>query len=322
MTAPALSVILVAPPDPARLQKTLHHLRAQTRASEIELVITSVDATRLQSSFSAWHAFHSVKFVPVESGTLHSEARARAAHASTAPIVAFGEDHVFPAPNWADALLTAHQNTYAAVSVEMHNANPSGISRADMLLGFGNWIAPAVRGEISMLPPHNTSYKREILLSYGIRLAEMLNSEAVMHQDLTRRKHKLFLETRASVQHLNIAMWSPFLKHKFWGGRLFGSIRADSEHWSISRRILYACGGGLIPLLRFWRLIPTLQRTRAVRTFHPAFIAALIVGLIVHAVGEVAGYLFGTGQALTHYSPIESNRADQLLLQERSLALE
>jgi hypothetical protein len=322
MTAPALSVILLAPNDSTRIQKTIWHLRAQTRVSEIELLIVTPNAAQIESAFARQQEFYAVKIVTVDANAPTNVARARGVYTSTAPIIAFAEDHAFPSPNWADALLAAHEKPYAAVSVQMHNANPSSISRADMLMSFSNWIAPAVRGEMPMLPGHNTSYKREILYAYGEQLSEILNSEAVMHQDLTRRNHKLFLETRASIRHLNFALWLPFLRHKFLGGRSFAAIRANTQNWTWTQRLLYACGGGAIPLLRFWRMVPDLKRTGALQTLDFTFIAALTTGLIVHAFGEVIGYLFGEGNSLAHYAVLELNRADHLRAEERVLAFE
>jgi Glycosyl transferase family 2 len=66
-----------------------------------------------------------LQFRVVEVGTINSTARARATgvrHAS-APVVALTEDHAYPAPGWAEALINAHKEGWAAVGPVMANAN-------------------------------------------------------------------------------------------------------------------------------------------------------------------------------------------------------
>ncbi len=47
-------------------------------------------------------------------------------HAS-APVVALVEDHAYPAPGWAEGIIDAHKNGWAAVGPVMANANPHGL---------------------------------------------------------------------------------------------------------------------------------------------------------------------------------------------------
>ena len=320
--APSLSVILLAPIDFARIQKTIRHLRAQTRAAEIELVIATPDRAVLQDDARAWREFHSVQIVAVGAITSASRAKVQAVACTHAPIVAFAEDHVFPTPNWADALLNAHAQNYAAVSVPMRNANPSSISRAAMTLDFGQFIVPVERGIKPMLPGHNTSYKRAVLDSYRAQLVAMLDSEIVFHLELTRRGELLFLETDASIAHLNISRWRPFLIHKFLGGRIFGALRAEENKWSAARRVFYALSAPLIPFVRLKKMLPDLKRTNAFVPFDAKFVFAFAIGLLTHALGEASGYVFGLGNAREKYAPLELGRVDQLRAEERELAFE
>lgn len=318
---PRLSVILIASSDYAHIQKTIRHLRAQTRAAEIELVLAAFDANAIASHTCEWREFHSIQIVSC--GEVRPAiARVLAVTRSCAPIIAFAEDHSFPSPNWAEVLLDAHQADVAAVAVEMRNPNPSGISRADMHLSFSRWIAPAVRGEMPFLPGHNTSYKREILEAYGAGLTAMLDSEVVMHSDLTRRGEKLFLDTRAYVSHLNVSRWKPMCAHKLWGGRIYGASRAAEGKWGFGRRLMYTLGAPLVPFVRFKRMLPDLRRTGALDSFDPQFLLALALSLAFHALGEAAGYVGGIGNAREKYAPIELDRAAQLRADERHLAFE
>lgn len=320
MTSPTLSVILIVPADVNHIHKTIRHLRAQTRVREIELVLVSTDPIDL-SEMQAWDEFCAVKWVYSE---INSTGQARAAgfKSATAPLIAYTEDHVFPSPNWADALIGAHQNEYAGVSVEMRNGNPGSVSCADMHLSFGSWLAPMQRRLMPVLPAHNTCYKRAVLARLGEQLTPMLGSEAVLHQELTSRKQKLFLESGAFIEHVNISRWQPFLAHKFWGGRIFGATRAQENKWSWKKRIVYSLGAPLIPLIRLKRILPNLLRTGDLGRFDPVFVLALAGGLVTHAFGEAVGNIWGHGDAETHYVVIEIQRKNQLRAGERQWAFE
>lgn len=322
MTTPAMSVILLAPTDLSHIQKIIRHLRAQTRASELELLVVTPHPAAFESAAPSWSEFHSVRLIPVKPLNAPGEGRLRAFECASAPIIAFAEDHAFPSPNWADSLLRAHAGPYVAVGVEMRNANPSALSKADMLMSFGPWVAPARRGVFSMLPGHNTSYKREILSAYGNDLLTMLNSEAVMHQDLTRRGMQLFLETNAHVAHINLSLRRPFLRHKLLGGRIFAGLRSQAHHWPFTKRILYGLAAPLVPFVRFTRLLPDLKRTGVFAAFELDTLFFLALGLLVHATGEMVGYWFGPGDAFQSYARLELYREAQILPAERSLAFE
>lgn len=322
MSSPALSVILLAPTDFDHIKKTIRHLRAQTRAADIELLIVTPRPEGIESHANAWCEFHSVKLVRVKTLAEPAAGRLCGFNESTAPLIAYAEDHAFPSPNWADALIQAHAGPYSAVSVEMQNANPSPVSNADMLLSFGSWIAPARRGPRAMLPGHNTCYKRETLNHYGDSLLAMLTSEAVMHQDLARRGKQLFLESNASVAHINTSLGSAFFRHKLYGGRIFAGLRSKTNHWSTLKRILYGLAAPIVPFVRFARLLPDMERTGVFAAFDLGTLCFVILGLMIHAFGEMLGYWFGPGQAIQSYARIELYRELQLHPGERILAFE
>lgn len=90
------------------------------------------------------------EFLPfriVAVGEVSSIAKAWAAgiRQASAPVVAFLEDHSYPAPcwaeapSWAEAPIKAHQKAWAAVGPVLANANPN--SMIGWLMLFGQWSA-------------------------------------------------------------------------------------------------------------------------------------------------------------------------------------
>ena len=167
------------------------------------------------------------------------------------------------------------------------------------------------------LPWHNISYRRELLLDYGTDLAAMLLVEGVLLDDLEAKGHGLFFEPAARTSHVNISLFSSWISHTFWGGRLFGGTRARKKKWSVWRRLLYICGGPLIPPLRLWRTLPKIYLTGRQRELMPRILPAMFAGLIPHAIGEVIGYALGSGNAELRYSFYEMKRTRHITERDR-----
>jgi len=296
--APALSVILLGFDQPASLDAVLSCLQAQSLRERIEIVIVvprdrsfPLDPWRLEG-------FHRVQVHRSEPITAIGPAYAAGIRAATAPIVALAEDHCFPEPAWAEALLAAYRPEVAAVGPCLRNANPgNAVSWADMLLAYGPWLAPAAAGEVPFLPGHNSSYRRSILLAYGEALDGLIDQETVLHWDLRRRGHRLWLEPKAVAAHTNFGTLIPWLPVQFRCGRRFAAARAGREAWSLARRLLYGLAAPLIPAVRFQRLQRQLAGRPATASPLPRgsrVMAAL--GLVVDALGQGLGYVGGSGR--------------------------
>jgi hypothetical protein len=138
----------------------------------------------------------------------------------------------------------------------------------------------------------------------------MLESETVLHSDLRNRGHQLYLEPAAKISHLNFEKLSAWTRNQYYSGRAFAASR--SEHWPLHRRLLYAAGGPVIPLARLSRILGQLRRSGRPAFRFPAAIPALLYGLAVSALGEIAGYLLGAGVAVQRLRDLEFHRARHL----------
>jgi hypothetical protein len=287
-STPALSVIITTPDCFDTIRSLVGALHAQTAREALEL-----------DGFICWQV--------VEMPNITSVAQAKAAgiRRARAPVVVLTEDHSFPAPDWAAALIEAHRRGWAVVGPAMCNANPdSYISWADFIIGYGPWFEPPAGGETDELPGHNTSYRRDLLLGCGARLEALLGAEPVLHRQLRASGYRLYLEPAAKTAHLNftdLARWIPYLFHS---ARLFAAQRASN--WPLSRRALYSAGAPLIPLVRLKRLWPAAMRTQA--GFAPRLYAALVFALIIDAAGQCVGYAAGAGPAAQHLAHLEYHR--------------
>ena len=312
---PQLTVILATPGDWMVISKTVSHLVQQTLASSIELLVVTPSRTDLNMPQDALNDFAQLRLL--ETGSFRSIGRANAAgvREASSKIIVLAEDHCFPEPGWAAALLSAHEEDYAAVGPAILNANPAtAVSWADLLVGYGPWLAPSYRREVEFLPGHNSSYKRDILLAYGDRLEEMMEAETVLHWDLRSKGARLLLEPEALAAHTNFSLWGSLLRVQFFNGRTFAGSRV--RHMSLSRRALYAVGSPLIPAVRLVRIVGQARRGgffgQFLRCLH-----ALVPALILDGAGQFAGYLLGTGKADKRVAEFEFRRLDHITPADR-----
>ncbi|MGH2957529.1 MAG: glycosyltransferase [Solirubrobacterales bacterium] len=307
-----LSVVTVTPDGLAALDRTLTALRAQSVSDRIELVV--VAPGELPGEAESLRGFAATRRVAV--GRIETLGRALAAgvRAATGPVVAYAEEHSYPEPGWAAALIERHRGPWAAVAWSLENANPERVTSWAHLLGdFGPAVAPVPAGEsVGPLPWHHVSYKREELLARGDRLEELLEAEGMLHRDLIGAGRHLYLEGAAASRHVNISRLRSHLRSHYHGGRGFGAARSRFDAWSPARRLAYALAFPLIPLVRLRRLLPDVRRARVRSGRRPGLIPMLCLGLTCDALGEAVGYLRGPGRSRQLRLSIELERERHL----------
>ncbi len=317
MTGPALSVVIVAYYGFAPMRRLVRYLARQTVRDRMEVVIVAASRAELGLDPGALSAFGSHQVVEVGPISAVNRARVAGILAARGPIVAMTEDHCFPAPDWAEALLRAHDGPWAAVGPTIGLANPQRYRAwANYLLQYGPWAQPTTGGEIDDLPGHNSSYKREVLVAYGEELAELFIADTIFHWDLRRRGHRLWLETEARAYHVYMTRLRPFVAENYCIGRQFASMRA--RRWGLVHRLAFAAAAPLIPIVRFGRIARRLWEFGWVGRLLPGILPSLAIGLTVSAAGEFMGCLFGLGDAANRTLDLDFRRDRFVSDEERS----
>jgi hypothetical protein len=307
--APALTVVLPTWDTFDALRTTVEHLTAQTLAGSIELIICAPSAERVVVDAEAVRGLHSVRVLDAGPLKEMGPVRAQAVREAAADVVAFAEDHCFPFPDWAEALLAAHAEPHAAVGPAVYNANPeTKISWADLLIEYGRWVAPGRRREVELLPGHNSSYKRAVLLQYGQELDGLMEAETVLFWDLRRRGYTLLFEPAARVRHTNFSRLGPYFSVLWHLGRAFGGKRA--EPWSVARRAAYALAAPAIPFIRLSHVVRTAIDNRFPLRRLVLSSPALLAGLAVDCVAQATGAAFGAGQSTVRLTAYEFHRGE------------
>jgi GT2 family glycosyltransferase len=234
-------------------------------------------------------------------------------------VVAFAEDHCFPDPGWAEALLECHAgDAVAAVGPVFRNANPRTlVSWCDFVIGYGPWIDLTTAGDQPFLAGHNSSYRRAVLLELDNQLEELLEAETVLHLELRSRGYRLVVEPRARAAHANFARLGSWLPVQYHCGRVFAARRA--RHWGRLRRVFYAGASPLIPVVR---LVRALRHLRGSERPHPSvtrLVPLLGLGLTADGLGQLLGYLAGTGVSSRQLAHFEFRRVDHVPEADRKL---
>ncbi len=289
-----LSAVVVAPHGLPDLRETWDHLARQSVAGRVEVVV-------VRPAGSAWrlpetHPFAAVREATIESVESIGPANAAGARVASADVVAFVEDHAWPAPDWAAALLRAHRRPWAVVGPGVVCANGSRpIPWADFVVTYGPWALPQEAGRRPFLPGHNSSYKRSVLAGYGERLEEWLSAETAFHLELGAAGYGLWLEPTARIRHLNFDELVPCLRVQFLTGRDFAGARVAG--WGPVRRLALAAATPLVPLVRLARCLRHARRIGWPTSRRVAAAAALGACLVADGAGQLVGALAGQGDA-------------------------
>jgi len=292
-----LSAALIAGPCRSRAQKVLDALGRQTARQAMEIVV--VDAGPPEASPLKPPEDVACKYVRRPGERRWTALRFELVHLARTPVVAFLEDHCYPSPGWAEALIERHREPWAAVGYAFTNANPVNyISRSAMVSDYGLWMHPVQPLPSKLLPGNNISYRRDTLLSFGDELEVLLSPDFSLQEKLRQMGAPICIEPRALAAHENWPRLGDLLRANYAFSRFLGARRALTQGWSRPRRWFYGIATPVSsPLFGTVRLLASL---RGRLSLTGPVLAALPVDLLTHfwsGVGEATGYLLGEGNS-------------------------
>ena len=292
-----LSAVVVVGSVRERAQRVVDDLCRQTAADRTEIVLVDLGDVALPELRTSGPA--RIVQRRCRDTSTWGEARATGLRAATAPIVAFLEDHCFPASTWAEALIDAHRGPWAAVGYTFENANPSSyVSRASFVVDYGTWAAPSPGGEATFLQNNNISYKRALLLDLGLPLAELLETDWNAQEALKRRGHRLYLAGHAVASHHNFTGVREMLDENFAHCRAVAAVRRRRERWRRWRILTQGTATPLLaPPIRLTRLLRATRGREDLRRDIVRALPLIAVAYPYAALGEALGYLGGLGDS-------------------------
>jgi hypothetical protein len=305
-SGPELSAILFVPGGYEAVRRTMDHLRAQTAVGRIEMVIVTTARDRLELDEPGLSRFHSWQVVEAENLRSASAAYAAGIRSAKAPVVALTEDHAFPDSNWAEVLIEAHRQPWAAVGPSVRNGNPETLlSCADFCHAYSYWAAPVSSGLALHLPGHNGSYKRDLVLAFDSDLDFLMEAESILHRRLRAQGHKLLLDSATCTSHCNFTSWSAWVPLRYHIGRQFAAVWARGWPWH--RRLLFTAASPFIPWLRLWRIGRNARRTMPCGLLIRV-LPIVFLGLLIEWAGQAIGFSAGPGDSTEKADRCEARR--------------
>ncbi len=294
---PDLSVVLVAGAQRVRAQRVLDALAAQTVRDRLEVVVVDIvegAPARLAVAPSLRHTY-----VVRPDITRWGTARAEGVRLATGPVVGFIEDHCFPRPDWAEILIEAYRGPWDVVGYAFTNANPqSYVSRASLLARYGQFVSPTGRRPAPLVSGNNVSYRRPLLLSFRDELEGLLTIDFNLQEILGRRGAPMLVEARALAAHQTFSRFMDDSITGHWYCRLLAARRAETQRWSLARRLIHGVGAPLgSPAIRLARLLRSLPGRRPLWRDACMGLPLIAGWYLTDAVGESLGYLLGAGRA-------------------------
>lgn len=316
--AAELSVVLVAGTGPSNIVRTMQHLRAQTARRRMEVLIVAESSAGIDLATLAGDQFAACRVVEVGAIRERGAAAAAGLLAATSPIVGLIEDHSFPEPEWAEAMLRAHAAGWTGVGPVVYNANPETVgSWVNYILSYGGFAPPLEAGERDLLPWHNSSYKRAALAPFTDRLGALLEWEGSLQAELIARGHKLYLEPAARTHHSNVSRALSTVGLNTQRGRIMGAQRATRERWPLWRRVIQAAAFPLFPLLQLRHVLPEMRRMPVPPAMRTRVLVGVGATLGVLAAAEAWGLLAGEGDAVARIEDYELHRTRHLSRHDR-----
>ena len=302
-----MSVIVVAGEQRERAGRCLRSILAQGSIDSLEVLILDCVTPGVPPLDGSDHP--RVRLVPLSPDTLYATARAEGIRRARGPIVAFVEEHCIVLPGWAQAVLRAHEDGWGGVGSEVHNGNAGvGISDTVALIYFAPWLPPAGSAESELLPGHNSSYQRDLLLSFAERLELLLRNEPILQWELAKNGHRFLLEPEAKLAHANETTPRDFAKAYFAWHRCFGHTRAQVFGWSTGKKVAYVTLSPVLPWARVAKLLGFLmgRRPDLVGEFFRG-LPVVVLGYLVSTVAQAVGIWFGLGDAERQFTYAERN---------------
>ncbi len=241
--------------------------------------------------------FPEIRLLPAPATASIPALRAAAFEAATAEAVAVIEDHVLVPPDWAKSLLAALADGAEVVGGSVENAATETIvDWAAFLCEYSQLLAPLPAGEVANLTGNNTVYRRELLLRYR-RVWQAGGWENTLHDAM--RGDGVVLTQRPEIvvghrMHYTVGL---YLSQRYLYARSYAGTRLLGA--PALRRFGVGLAAFLLPLVLLARVVRTVWSKGRHRKELTLSLPLLALFVTAWGAGEVVGYWFGPGDALS-----------------------
>lgn len=294
MTAPELSVLV---PSVNGLGDLVGCLAALERQVGVQCEIVVIDRLGEDVRHVVRTQFPGVVLISTAGDTTIPDMRALGFAGAHGTAVAVIEDHVIVPPTWGRQLLDALAGGNSVVGGCIENAATDTLMDwAAFLCEYSACLPPLPAGEAAWLPGNNVVYRKQLLDKYRSVVDEG-KWENHLHDTMRADGVKLVCKPEIVVGHKKHYTFGEYLSQRYLYARSYAGARVKNA--SVWKRLAYGGAAFILPVLLFYR---TVSRIVAKRRHLGYLVASLpLLGIFVTSwgVGEVVGYWFGSGKALS-----------------------
>jgi hypothetical protein len=217
--------------------------------------------------------------------------------AATGGAVAVIEDHVLVPPGWAKAMLAHLDRGEDVIGGAVENAATEKlVDWAAFLCEYSQLLPPLAAGPVDGITGNNTVYRRAVLARYrGVWQAGRW--ENYLHDAMRRDGVVLHQHPEIVVGHKMHYTVGLYLSQRYIYARSYAGARVTGA--PLWRRLAYGAAAFLLPPLLFRRVTGTVWAKRRHRRELLRSLPLLALFVTAWGAGEVIGYWFGPGDALS-----------------------
>lgn len=291
---PQLSVGLIVGEMRERAQENLARLLAQDGLDALEILVVDVSP---EGGGLPGADHPAVRYSHRPDLPYYCDAQYELVRQASAPLLAFIEDHSYPAPGWARAVLAAFGDPrVAAVNYAFtHTENAGYFSRSVLMAEYGYWMSPHPGGPVAFSSSTNIAYRLACLVPMLQGQGTAFEAEFLIHRALLEQGQVIWLAPGAIVAHDSWLRLADACAANGSNKRILGARRASVGGWGRARRLAWASGMVVAPALFVARLAWSLRHRPRL---WGRFVAALPICSSIYCYSawcEASGYLFGAG---------------------------
>ena len=311
-SAPYISVILPFGIQRKRAETSLTKILEQKGIENAEVLIFDLAFDQYPPLAGSDHP--AVQVHPIKGSISLGVLRSKAVSIARGEVIAFVEDHAIVMPGWLETLTRDFRAGHGGVGGVPVTLNPGiGVSDAVTMMNYGFFHPAAEPYTYSMLPGHNSAYRRDLLLSFGEILPTLLASEVLLDWKIIEKGHTLLVDPAAQFLHLNEESLSTVISGYYYLNLCFGENRAGIYDWPWWRRILQGLATPLVPFVRYVKYMVHFGRyDRKSMLLLIRNTGLFLYAQGVSAIGMAIGCIFGSQDAELKFLDHELNISRKL----------
>lgn len=294
MTDFSVSVVIPFVNDLSDLRDCLSAVGRQKNARVEPIVISRKDAA---TNAEVRRLFPEVVLIEVAPDSSIPEMRAIAIGRCTAPAVGVIEDHVILPDDWAERMLAALEEGHDVVGGAIENAATARhVDWAAFLCEYSGSLPPLPSGPVEGVPGNNVIYRKAVLDRYKDVLKEH-KWEDRLHGAMRADGIQLIMRPDIVVGHkMHYSVWL-YCAQRYLYSRSFAGARVRGA--SAVKRLVMGAAAFALPPLMFYRTVRRITSKGKHLGHLVRSLPLLSVFVLFWGAGEVAGYWFGPGKAMS-----------------------